>query len=221
LLLNIDLISDVRFASSNESQQRSTNMLHEIFVYCTLIGGGALLIQVGMMFLGLDDIFESAEGDMDMGFDMEGEGGDSGGFWLIEMLSIKTLTAALTFFGLGGWICIAAEQSNGVALTVALIAGYAAMYSVYWALKQMLKLEQSGNMDVRNAVGKPAKVYIPIPAKRSGNGKVQMKVQNRTAEYLAVTDDMEALKTGEDVVVVDLIANDTVMVERAPEPIEA
>ena len=196
-------------------------MLHEIFIYCTLIGGGALLLQVGMMLLGFDDLFDGADGDLDLGLEMDGEGGDSNGFWLLEMLSLKTLSAALAFFGLSGWICIAAGQSNGVALTVASIAGYSAMYSVYWALKQMLKLEKSGNIDVRNAVGKSAKVYIPIPAQREGQGKVQMKVQDRTTEYLAVTEDIETLKTGEDVIVVELIASDTLLVERVKEPIEA
>ncbi|MEM6799359.1 MAG: hypothetical protein AAF589_07575 [Planctomycetota bacterium] len=199
-------------------------MIQDIFIYSTLIGGGALLLQVAMMFFGFDDLFEGADGDVGGGFDfddaggVDGDGGtDSSGFWLFEMISLKTLTAALAFFGLGGWFCLASGTSTMVALIVAILAGYGAMYSVYWTFKQVFKLETSGNLDVRNAIGMPAKVYIPIPADRGGSGKVQMKLQDRIVEYQAVTKEREPLKTGEQVLVVELVSNNTLLVERVQE----
>ena len=197
-------------------------MLSDIFIYSTLIGGGALLLQVAMMFMGFDDLFEGAEGDVGGGFDfddagIDADGAETSGFWLFEMISIRTLTAALAFFGLGGWICLAAGLSPPVAVGGSLVAGYAAMYSVYWSFKQLFKLETSGNLDVRNAIGKTAKVYIPIPASRTGAGKVQVRVQDRIAEYQAVTEEQQPLKTGEPVLVMELVSNDTLLVERVAE----
>lgn len=194
-------------------------MLQDIFIYATVLGGLVLIVQVGMMFFGLDDLFEGAEGGGDdFSFEADGDGSEGSGFWFFEMLSLKTLSAAAAFFGLGGWLCLAAGQSNTVALIVAVIAGYGALYSVYWAFKQIFKLETSGNLDIRNALGKAGQVYIPIPASRGGNGKVQMKVQDRIVEYQAVTEEAEPLKTGEQVVVVDLVSSDTVVVQREAEP---
>ncbi|MEM9187206.1 MAG: hypothetical protein AAGB00_11995 [Planctomycetota bacterium] len=197
-------------------------MLPDIFFYCTVFGGGALLLQVGMMLLGLDDLFDGlfdgaegdAGGDFDAGLDADG---DASGFWLLEMISIRTLTAATAFFGITGWICLAAEQSTTVSLTAACVAGYAAMYSVYWSFKQLFKLETSGNFDPRNTVGKPAQVYLTIPAERGGVGKVHMKAQGRLVEMLAVTEAGDPLKTGEQVTVVELVSSDTLLVERSPE----
>lgn len=199
----------------------------DLFIYATLIGGAVLLVQLAMTLFGLDDLFGEADGggaggggmeiDVDADFDADASG-EGSGFWLIEMLSLRTLTAALAFFGLGGWISVASGASNTTAIVVACVTGYAAMYSVYWSLKQMLKLETSGNLDIRSAIGQPGKVYIPIPADRSGSGKVQMRVQQRLVEYRAMTESPHALKTGDQVTVVDLVSTDTLLVDPVSEP---
>jgi hypothetical protein len=103
---------------------------------------------------------------------------------------------------------------------MAAVAGAGAMYGVYWLYKQVFKLQHTGTENIRNAIGAPAVVYIPIPANRSGAGKVTFKLQNRLVEYLAVTDDDRRLATGEKVVVEAIISSDTVRVrqlEPAPE----
>lgn len=193
-------------------------MLLDIFAYSAIFGGIALLIQVAMMFLGFDDIFEGMEGEMDLGFDTDSDGGH-GGFWFLEMLSLRTISAAAAFFGLAGWICLSSGLSSPVALGVALCSGYAALYSVYWAFKQLFKLETDGNQDIRNAIDKPARVYLTIPATQQGAGKVQLKMQNRIVEYQAVTEDSEPLKTGDQVIVTEVISADTVLVRREAEPV--
>ncbi len=48
----------------------------------------------------------------------------------------------------------------------------------------------------------PAVVYVPIPGKRAGAGKVTFRLQNRLVEYQAVTEDDTRLTTGEKVIVV-------------------
>jgi hypothetical protein len=86
---------------------------------------------------------------------------------------------------------------------------------VYWLFKQVYNLQHTGTENIRNALGLSATVYVPIPAKRGGAGKVTFRLQNRVAEYQAVTDDEERLKTGEKVVVVGIVNSDTVRVARA------
>jgi hypothetical protein len=89
------------------------------------------------------------------------------------------------------------------------------MYAVYWLYAQVYKLQHSGTENIRNAIGAPAVVYVPIPANGAGAGKVTFKLQNRHVEYLAVTDDNTRLATGEKVIVVALAGPDTVRVARA------
>jgi hypothetical protein len=61
-------------------------------------------------------------------------------------------------------------------------------------------------------------VYVPIPAFGKGAGKVQLSMQNRIVEYLAITNEAESLKTGEAVRVVGIKDGDTVEVRRVVAP---
>ncbi len=191
--------------------------LSKLFFYCAIFGGGMLLLQLAMMFLGFDDGglgeigdgLDLGSGDLGDGFDGDAST-DASGFWLLEIISIRTVSAAATFFGLVGMASITGGQSTSVSLTLAGVAGYAAMYAVYWVFKQIFKLETSGNEDIRNAVGIIGKVYIPIDP--GAKGKIQLKLQGRTVEYQAISDHAERLATGVSVMITDVISNDTVKV---------
>jgi hypothetical protein len=103
-------------------------------------------------------------------------------------------------------------------LVIALSAALAAMYGVYWLFKQVYKVQHAGNENIRLSVGLPAKVYVPIPAGRAGVGKVMFRLQDRTVEYQALSDEEDRLRTGEEVIVTGVVNSDTVCVARAPQP---
>ena len=184
--------------------------LSSVFFYCAVIGGAVLVLQLVLMMTGVDDggLGEVADAG---GFDFEDlDASESSGFWFFEMLSLRTIAAALTFFGLVGKAALSSGQSGGVSLTLALVAGYGAMYSVYWAFKQIFKLEVSGATDIRNAVGKVGQVYIPIDP--GAAGKIQLHLQGRTVELQARSDAEERLATGSKVTVTEVMSADTVRV---------
>ena len=141
--------------------------------------------------------------------------GHPGAHWFYEVLSLRTLSAAVTFFGLAGITARAYGEPATISFAIATLAGVAATLIVYWLFKQVYKLQHTGTENVRNALGLSATVYVPIPAKRGGAGKVTFRLQNRVAEYQAVSDDAERLKTGEKVIVVGIVNSDTVRVARA------
>jgi hypothetical protein len=141
--------------------------------------------------------------------------------WFYEMLSLRTISAALTFFGLVGKTLLAYGHPPGATLVYALLAGGAAMYAVYWLFKQVYKLQNAGNENVRRAIGLPATVYVPIPAGRAGAGKVMFRLQDRTVEYQAVTNEPSRLATGEKVVIVGIVNTGTVRVARESQPAPA
>ena len=76
----------------------------------------------------------------------------------------------------------------------------------------MGKLTDSGTLNLQNAIGKVGSVYLTIPAKRDGLGKVQVKVQGlRTLD--AMTDYEEEIKTGSVIEVVEILNNEILVVK--------
>ncbi len=177
-----------------------------------------LAFQFLMIFFGGgDDDFDGGGGDIDAGGDLDWDSdgsshGDVGGYWFFEMVSLRTLAAAATFFGLVGLTSDSAGLAPPVSLTLAASAGFGAMYAVYWMFKQLMKLQSSGTQQIRNAIGRPAQVYLRIPGKNGGAGKVHLSMQRRTVEYLAVTDELDEIPTGENVWVVEVVNSDTLRV---------
>jgi hypothetical protein len=219
-------------------------MLDNIFSITALIGGTVLGFQFVLLLFGVggDDGPDGAGHGSDLGgadgHDFAGHHGDVGGtdvfhadsaghghghdvsHWFYELISLRTLSAAFAFFGIAGKTALANGWSNPQAFGVATLAGFAAMYLVYWLFKQIFRLQHAGNENIRNALGAAAAVYVPIPGKRAGVGKVTFVLQNRSVEYQAVTDDDERLKTGEKVLVVGIVNSDTVRVSRVPSTVE-
>jgi len=141
--------------------------------------------------------------------------------WLFSAISFRTVVAALTFFGLTGLATQSAGASTPTVLLIAIASGAAAMYSVYWIMQSLYRLRTEGPVRVDRALGKPATVYLTIPGHNIGAGKVQMNLQNRTMEYRATTAG-DTIPTGAKVVVVNVVAADTLEVQPAlaPERIE-
>ena len=192
-------------------------MLGMIFVYCAVIGGVFLLLQLLMMFIGSDEGGDI--GDVDGGFDGDIDSGDINGHasssLFFEIFSLRTVASAVTFFGLVGMAVLRSGGTESQAISFGAIAGMASLYGVYWIYKQLYRLQSSGNQNIQNAIGLPAQVYIPIPAANQGRGKVQFQMQGRIVEYQAVTDDDVKLATGEHVYVHQVVNADTVLVSRA------
>ncbi|HJQ81988.1 MAG TPA: hypothetical protein VJ828_18625 [Lacipirellulaceae bacterium] len=213
--------------------------LDTVFNLTALIGGTVLIFQFVLMLLGLGGDGDLAADGADLSGGIDAGGVDVGGMeaggtgdaawheaadadlghpgahWFYEVISLRTLSAAVTFFGLAGITARAYSQPATISFAIATLAGVAATFAVYWLFKQVYKLQHTGTENIRNALGLSATVYVPIPAKRGGAGKVTFRLQNRVAEYLAVTDEEDRLKTGEKVIVVGIVNSDTVRVSRA------
>ena len=76
------------------------------------------------------------------------------------------------------------------------------------------ELRSDGNLDNRNALGVSGKVYLTVPAKRGGEGKVNILLQGSYVERNAVTDEAEPLTTGSEIVVIGLSGQSTLVVKR-------
>ena len=176
----------------------------------TLTATLVFIIQSILTFVGAD-----ADADFDMDLDTSMDGGDlsniDGG---ANLLTFRNFVNFLLGFG---WSVILLQDSISsvpVLIIVAVLIGVALVAAVMYLFKWLSGMQQSGNIDIQaSAKGCEGKVYIPIPASRSGEGKVQISISGAVREYNAVTESDNALKTGTSIRVVDVINSDTVLVE--------
>jgi hypothetical protein len=91
------------------------------------------------------------------------------------------------------------------------------MYGVFWVMQALARLNADGTVHVRRAIGKEAKVYLPIPGHGGGLGKVFVNLQGRTMEYPATTSG-DPLAAGARVVIVNVVGQNTLEVQPAFDP---
>lgn len=169
-----------------------------IFLVAAVAGGALLVLQIAATLIGGDS---EVDGDLDVHGEM-GEG----------HLSFRTVVAFVTFFGIGGRAALAGGLGAWPSLGAAAVAGSLAFWLVGLAMLQISRLRSSGNVDIQNAVGSEARVYLTVPAQREGSGSVTVPIQGRTMQFKAVTRG-PAIATGRFCKVVGVHAGDTLEVE--------
>ncbi len=203
------------------------------FWLCAVIGGTVIVCQFFLTLLGMGGDHDAGDGPDFSGGD---HGADLGGHdqvghegisshevghgqepaWFFTYLTLRTLTAAIAFFGLAGLGARYQGLEEWQAFVIAIGAGAAVMVLVAKLMRLLTRLNVDGTVRVDQAVGSRGTVYLSVPGKRAGVGKVQVSQANRLVEYQAVTRE-ESLPTGAKVVVVGVIAPDTVEVAQATE----
>lgn len=175
------------------------------FLVCTILGATLLLCQLiaGMFGFGADH-------DLDTDHDPDHSDGHGNG--LLGMLSVRTVTAALLFFGLGGQTARYYGADDLAAFGIAVGAGALALYLVALAMKSLKGLKADGTVRIARSVGCTGTVYLRVPGAKGGAGKVHLALQNRTVECQAITAGDE-LPTGKLIKVVAVVNSDTVEVE--------
>ena len=141
-----------------------------LFTLCAALGGTVLVLQflLGLIGLGGHSDFGGDVGH-DFGGDFHAGGGDfhTGDVhaetthdsphasdqddqheanWLFRMISVRAVRGGLGLFGLAGLAADAAEVPLPLTLLIALAAGLAAMYGVYWMMRGMQSLQAEGTV---------------------------------------------------------------------------
>jgi uncharacterized membrane protein len=161
-----------------------------------------VLVMISTFFGGdTDDI-----GDVDAEIDA-----DTGvGF---QFFTLKNTVAFFAIFGWSGISSINAGNSNGTTIIISVIAGLIMMTLVAVMMFYMKKLNDSGTLKMKNALGSIGEVYTTIGAERSRIGKVQIKVQSALRDLDALTDYEKDLKQGTVIKVTEVTANGLLIVE--------
>ena len=196
--------------------------MESLYIFCAAAASGILLIQLALGLLGMGHDVDVHDGGADLHLDMDHdldpgdvEHVDHSGAWFVGILSLRAILSAVMIFGLAG---ISARKVYGeeTSFAIALVCGIAVLFGVAYLLKMLYGFASDGTVKDINAVGETGSVYLTIPGKNQGKGKVTVKVQGRTMEYEAVTDG-ESLPTGTSILVVDVPSHDVLSVVRDDE----
>ncbi len=185
----------------------------QVFACIAIPATVMLLIQMVLTILGLsndaDTDIETEVDDADEAF-QDRDIADGG-------LRLFTLRGFIAFFSVLGWvgtICC----GNGLALPLSIVisaaSGFLAMFVIAAIMKWLIGLQYDGTENINEALGASGTVYIRIPPSRSGKGKINVIIQGKLAEKNAVTDEETMLSYGEEVTVVGISGEETLIVRR-------
>ena len=160
------------------------------------------------------------DGVPDIALDGDGDGlpdGEPGGQGGAPGLRLFTFRGVVAFLTVTGWGALAISRAGHpwiAALLVGVLLGAAAMVLTAVVMRLFLRLQTDGTVDVQNAVGLAGEAYLPIPARRAGEGKVNVVIQDTMTECAAVTDEAQPISTGEAVTVIGVTRDRQLIVMR-------
>jgi hypothetical protein len=172
-----------------------------IFYVIAIAASLVLVVQIALAMLGFDDV----DTDLDVG--------DGMGF-----LSLRALVA---FFGGLGWTGVILLD-NGASLFAATAAGIGVGIVLMLVMAMIIRLiysfQETGTIDLKNALGEVGTVYITVPPEQSGTGRVRVMVQGRLTIVAALTAASKPIPSERKVRVRDLVDSRTLLVEPLGEP---
>ena len=190
----------------------SLSLIQQIFACIAVPSTIILIIQTVLLLLGIGegggDADVEVDGDLDAQVDYDGIGGDG-----LALFSVRGIVSMLAVMGWSAIALLETAMPQAVSIAIAVVLGVLMLFVMAYIMKAISKLQSSGNIDVGNAVGKVAQVYIPIPENGNGAGKVHITIQEQYCEFNAITTVAEKIKTGAYVRVVAVDDIGTLVVE--------
>ncbi|ADY53550.1 hypothetical protein Pedsa_3011 [Pseudopedobacter saltans DSM 12145] len=162
------------------------------------------IIQMVFTFLGMDS-------NDDLNVDFDGDLDSDVGHVPFQLFTFRNFINFLLGFG---WAIISFKsiiENQGILILLGIAVGCLLVAAVMYIFISMNKFAQSGNMDIRNSINRTAQVYLTIPAKKSGTGKVHINIQGTLRELDAITLG-ESIPSGNYVKVVDVSQNNILLV---------
>lgn len=179
-------------------------------IWCITIPVSVVFIlQMILTFAGMD-----SNGDLDADFDGDMEISHEHGSAPFQLFTFRNFINFLLGFG---WTVICFKNviaSQGLLIILGVFVGCGLVAAVMYIFITMSKMTQQGNMDINNAIDQTCEVYLTIPAKKSGIGKVHVNIQGTLRELDAITLG-DKIPTGSQAKVLSVTKNQLLLVIQA------
>lgn len=193
----------------------------QVFACIAIPATVMLIVQMILTLIGLGgDDADADVGDTDSDVNLELDDADEAfdkGEGLGDGLRVFTLRGLIAFFSVMGWvgtICCGTELGLALSILISVASGFAAMLVIALLMKWLFSLQYDGTEDIRDALGVSGTVYMRVPPSRTGKGKVSAIVQGKLCERDAVTDEETMINYGEEITVVGISGEETLIVRR-------
>lgn len=185
----------------------SLDLLMKVMWGITLSASLIFVIQSVMTFVGMGG--DGEVGDVHTDFDVLSGDADPG----MNLYTFRNLVNFLLGFGWSAVLLREGIDSTFWLMVLSVLVGAAVVALVMYLFKWLSSMQQSGNINLyHSGVGCQGRVYLTIPAERTGEGQVQITINDSVREYNALTDGDE-IKTGRPIKVVEVLNPTTVLVE--------
>ncbi len=181
-----------------ENWWNSLELFEKVLWCITLPASIVFVIQMILTFIGMD-----ADGDLD----------SDAAEQPFELFTFRNFINFFLGFGWTGIVFHDKISSKFLLVTLAVIIGIILVALVMYIFVAMSKMQQSGTMNINNAINQIAVVYLTIPAAKSAPGKIHVRIQGTLREVDAVTEG-EAIASGRNVTVTGVI-NESILLVRA------
>lgn len=167
--------------------------LNQGFWYIALSASLIFLIQTILTFIGSDHT-----GALHTDFNSDASHGDSP----FQLFSFRNLINFLLGFGWGGVAFYDSIGSKVLLFFVAIVIGTGFLILFFILILQILKLTEDNTFKLESLIGRTGEVYLTIPAKMSGMGKILISVNGTNHELQAMTEAEENIPSSHSVRVI-------------------
>ncbi len=158
--------------------------LLKTFWYVAIPTSLIFIVQSIMSLIGA----HASEG-FDTDFDTHTDGGGHGdGF---HLFSFRNFVNFLLGFGWTGISFYGFIHNQYVLIGVAILIGVIFVWLFFFIISQLQRLAEDNSFQIMDTLYKEADIYLKIPAKRQGMGKVLISVNGAVHELEAMTDGEE------------------------------
>ena len=161
-------------------------------------------IQTIMTFAGA----ETHDG-LSADFDSDLHGGDTP-FQLFTFRNMINFLLGFSWTGISFYNII---DNKAILITLSFIVGAGFLILFFMIIRQIERLAEDNSFKITNALNKTASVYLPIPERKKGAGKIQVSVKGSFHELDAITEN-DKIETSATVRIVKIESNNLVVVER-------
>lgn len=137
------------------------------------------IIQTIMTFAGADST-DGIEADFDGNLDSADAP--------FQLFSLRNLINFLLGFSWTGISFYTTIQNSLLLILLSLVIGVLFVYLFFIIIKQVQKLAEDNSFKISNTLNKTAEVYLTIPEKKSGKGKIMISVNGSFHELDAMTE---------------------------------
>ncbi len=158
---------------------QSFEPLLKVFWFIAIPASLIFIIQTILTFIGAD-----ATDRLDADFDSNLEGGDS----TFQLFSLRNLVNFLLGFSWGGISFYNTIENKSLLVIVSFVIGASFIFLFFVVIQQLQKLAEDNSFRIEKTLNKTAEVYLTIPEKKSGQGKILVSVNGAFHELPAMTE---------------------------------